>query len=213
MSSEDEKRTAAVASVGLVENGMTVGLGTGSTVAYLLPALAARGLDIRCVATSPRTATAAGELGLRIVDFSEVDRFDIAIDGADQIAPDGWLIKGGGAAHTREKVVANAADRFVVIADASKPVDALHGSVPVELLAYGLSATLHELAHVVLRDVPRSPDGGVIGDYHGDLSDPAALAARLSAAPGLVDHGLFPPSMVNDVLIARGSDVEHRVLT
>ncbi|MCB0916783.1 MAG: ribose-5-phosphate isomerase RpiA, partial [Actinobacteria bacterium] len=71
MSSEDEKRTAAVASVGLVENGMTVGLGTGSTVAYLLPALAARGLDIRCVATSPRTATAAGELGLRIVDFSE----------------------------------------------------------------------------------------------------------------------------------------------
>ncbi|ACV78564.1 ribose 5-phosphate isomerase A [Nakamurella multipartita] len=213
MSSEDEKRTAAVASVGLVENGMTVGLGTGSTVAYLLPALAARGLDIRCVATSPRTATAAGELGLRIVDFSEVDRFDIAIDGADQIAPDGWLIKGGGAAHTREKVVANAADRFVVIADASKPVDALHGSVPVELLAYGLSATLRELAHVVLRDVPRSPDGGVIGDYHGDLSDPAALAARLSAAPGLVDHGLFPPSMVNDVLIARGSDVEHRVLT
>jgi ribose 5-phosphate isomerase A len=213
LSSEDEKRTAAVASVGLVENGMTVGLGTGSTVAYLLPALAARGLDIRCVATSPRTATAAGELGLRIVDFSEVDRFDIAIDGADQIAPDGWLIKGGGAAHTREKVVANAADRFVVIADASKPVDALHGSVPVELLAYGLSATLRELAHVVLRDVPRSPDGGVIGDYHGDLSDPAALAARLSAAPGLVDHGLFPPSMVNDVLIARGSDVEHRVLT
>ena len=213
MSSEDEKRTAAVASVGLVENGMTVGLGTGSTVAYLLPALAARGLDIRCVATSPRTATAAGELGLRIVDFSEVDRFDIAIDGADQIAPDGWLIKGGGAAHTREKVVANAADRFVVIADASKPVDALHGSVPVELLAYGLSATLRELAHVVLRDVPRSPDGGVIADYHGDLSDPAALAARLSAAPGLVDHGLFPPSMVNDVLIARGSDVEHRVLT
>lgn len=212
MSSEDEKRTAAQASVSLVEDGMTVGLGTGSTVAHLLPALAARGLDIRCVATSPRTATAASELGLRIVDFSEVDRFDIAIDGADQIAPDGWLIKGGGAAHTREKVVANAADRFVVIADASKPVDALHGSVPVELLAYGLGATLRELAHVVLRDVPRSPDGGVIGDYHGDLADPATLAARLSAAPGLVDHGLFPPSMVSDVLIARGTDVEHRVI-
>jgi ribose 5-phosphate isomerase A len=212
MTSEDEKRIAAQASVDFVQNGMTVGLGTGSTVAYLLPALADRHLDIRCVATSPRTADAATALGLRVLDFSEVDRFDIAIDGADQIAPDGWLIKGGGAAHTREKVVANAADRFVVIADSSKPVPALHGSVPVELLEYGLAATLRELAHVVLRDVPRSPDGGVIGDYHGDLSDPAALSARLSAAPGLVDHGLFPPSMVGDVLIARGREVEHRVV-
>lgn len=212
MTSEDEKRIAAEASVEFVESGMTVGLGTGSTVAFLLPALAARRLDIRCVATSPRTAVAAGELGLRVVDFGEVDRFDVAIDGADQIAPDGWLIKGGGAAHTREKVVANAADRFVVIADSSKRVAALHGSVPVELLEYGLAATLREWPQVVLRDVPRSPDGGVIGDYHGDLSDPAALAARLSAAPGLVDHGLFPPSMVHDVLIARGPDVEHRVV-
>jgi ribose 5-phosphate isomerase A len=212
MGSEDEKRIAAQASVAFVENGMTVGLGTGSTVAYLLPALADRHLEIRCVATSPRTADAATALGLRVLDFSEVDRFDIAIDGADQIAPDGWLIKGGGAAHTREKVVANAADRFVVIADSSKPVPALHGSVPVELMQYGLAATLRELPAVVLRDVPRSPDGGVIGDYHGDLSDPAALAARLSAAPGLVDHGLFPPSMVHDVLIARGADVEHRVI-
>jgi ribose 5-phosphate isomerase A len=212
MTSQDEKRIAAEASVAFVESGMTVGLGTGSTVAYLLPALADRHLDIRCVATSPRTAQAAAALGLRVLDFSEIDRFDIAIDGADQVAPDGWLIKGGGAAHTREKVVANAADRFVVIADSSKPVDALHGSVPVELLEYGLTATLRELAHVVLRDVPRSPDGGVIGDYHGDLSDPAALAARLSAAPGLVDHGLFPPSMVSDVLIARGPNVEHRVI-
>jgi ribose 5-phosphate isomerase A len=212
MTSEDEKRIAAQASVDFVENGMTVGLGTGSTVAYLLPALADRRLDIRCVATSPRTADAAIALGLRVLDFSEVDRFDVAIDGADQIAPDGWLIKGGGAAHTREKIVANAAARFVVIADSSKPVPALNGTVPVELLAYGLSATLRELAGVVLRDVPRSPDNGVIGDFHGDLSDPAALAARLSAAPGLVDHGLFPPSMVSDVLIARGVDVEHRVI-
>lgn len=212
MGSEDEKRAAAHASVDFVEDGMTVGLGTGSTVAYLLPALAARGLDIRCVATSPRTADAATALGLRVLDFDDVDRFDIAIDGADQIAPDGWLIKGGGAAHTREKIVANAADRFVVIADSSKPVAALHGSVPVELMVYGLAATLRELDSVVLREAPRSPDGGVIGDYHGDLSDPGALAARLGAAPGLVDHGLFPPAMVHDVLIARGAEVEHRTL-
>jgi ribose 5-phosphate isomerase A len=191
MTTEDEKRIAAEASVEFVAGGMTVGLGTGSTVAYLLPALAARRLDIRCVATSPRTAQAATHL----------------------VAPDGWLIKGGGAAHTREKIVAAAADRFVVIADSTKPVAALHGSVPVELLAYGLSATLRELPPVVLRDVPRSPDGGVIGDYRcGELTDPAALAARLDAVPGVVDHGLFPPSMVSDVLIARGVDVEHRVI-
>ncbi len=98
---------------------MLVGLGTGSTVAYLLPVLAARNLDLRCVATSVATAVAARELGLRVESFAGVDalpRLDVAIDGADQVAPSGWLVKGGGAAHTREKAVAAAADRFVVIA-------------------------------------------------------------------------------------------------
>ncbi len=125
MAFENEKSAAAIAAAQLVENGMTVGLGTGSTVAPLLPALAARGLTLRCVATSPATEKAARELGLAVEPFGAIDRFDIAIDGADQITPDGWLIKGGGAAHTREKIVAAAADRFVVIADSSKPVDGL----------------------------------------------------------------------------------------
>src|SRR6516165_7331841 len=106
---EREKQIAAEAAAELVENGMTVGLGTGSTVAYLLPALARRSLDILCAATSPRTEHAARELGLKIEDLASIERFDITIDGADQIAPDGWLIKGGGAAHTREKVIAAAA--------------------------------------------------------------------------------------------------------
>src|SRR5205814_10433991 len=100
---ETEKRAAAEAAALLVEEGMLVGLGTGSTVAYLLPALAARHLSIRCVSTSPRTEAAARELGLPVEPFEGLGRLDIAIDGADQIAPDGWLIKGGGAAHTREK--------------------------------------------------------------------------------------------------------------
>jgi acyl-CoA hydrolase len=126
MSIEREKQVAAEAAAELVESGMTVGLGTGSTVAYLLPALAKRSLDILCAATSPRTEHAARELGLRIEDVTSIDRFDITIDGADQIAPDGWLVKGGGGAHTREKIVAGAADQFVVIADSSKPVPALH---------------------------------------------------------------------------------------
>src|SRR5215467_6035325 len=166
---EDEKRLAAEASAELVEDGMTVGLGTGSTVAYLLPALARRNLDLRCVATSPRTEKAATELGLRVEAFDTIDRFDMTIDGADQIGPDGWLVKGGGAAHTREKLVASAADRFVVIADSSKPVPALHGPVPLELLAFGLRATMRRIGAVSLRNVPNSPDGGVIADYHGPV--------------------------------------------
>jgi len=206
---EREKQLAAEAAAELVENGMTVGLGTGSTVAFLLPALARRSLDIRCAATSPRTEQAARELGLKIEDLASIERFDITIDGADQVAPDGWLVKGGGGAHTREKIVAMAADRFIVIADSSKPVEVLHSPVPLELLAFGLRATLRRVAPVSLRDVPVSPDGGVIADYHGPVDDPAALAARLSCTPGVVEHGLFPPEMVALVLVGRHESVDR----
>ena len=133
MSMDSEKRLAAEAAADLVEDGMRVGLGTGSTVAFLLPALAARGLDLRCVATSVATADKAVELGLRVETFSGVDgvpELDIAIDGADQVAPTGWLVKGGGAAHTREKAVAAAADRFVVIVSSDKLVERLSPPVP-----------------------------------------------------------------------------------
>lgn len=210
MSTNDEKKLAAEAAAELVEDGMTVGLGTGSTVAFLLPALAARKLNVRCVATSPRTDTAARELGIDVETFANVDHFDMTIDGADQIAPDGWLVKGGGAAHTREKIVAAAADRFVVIADSSKPVHALHSPIPLELLSFGLRATMRLISPVTLRDVPISPDGGVIADYDGPVDDPAALASRLSATPGVVEHGLFPPAMVAVILVARGGSVERR---
>ena len=207
MSIEREKQVAAEAAADLVEGGMTVGLGTGSTVAFLLPALARRSLDILCAATSPRTEHAARELGLRMEDVTSIDRFDITIDGADQIAPDGWLVKGGGGAHTREKILAAAADTFVVIADSSKPVEALHQPVPLELLAFGLRATLRLVAPASLRDVPLSPDGGVIADYEGPVGDPAALAARFAATPGVVEHGLFPPDIVAMVLVGRGESV------
>jgi ribose 5-phosphate isomerase A len=206
---EREKQVAAEAAAELVEDGMTVGLGTGSTVAFLLPALARRSLRIVCAATSPRTEHAARELGLRIEDVASIDRFDITIDGADQIAPDGWLVKGGGGAHTREKIVAGAADVFVVIADSTKPVEALHSPIPLELLSFGIHATMRRLAPASLRAIPLSPDGGVIADYHGPVDDPAELAARLSATPGVVEHGLFPPKMVATVLVGRGESVER----
>lgn len=214
MAADDEKRIAAAAAAELVEDGMTIGLGTGSTVAHLLPAIAARGLSgIRCVATSVATEEQARELGIPVEEFSSLQRLDIAIDGADQVTPDGWLIKGGGAAHQREKIVAAAAERFVVIADSSKPVDALSPPVPLELLAFGLRSTLERLGpEVELRDVPSSPDGGVIADYRGAIDDPAELAARLEADPGISSHGLFPPAMVSEVLVGAGDSVNHTTL-
>jgi len=209
---DTEKRLAAEAAAELVESGMTIGLGTGSTVAYLLPALARRDLtDIRCVATSVATEEQARELGVPVEEFDRLERLDIAIDGTDEVTPEGWLIKGGGGAHLREKIVAAAAARFIVIADSSKPVEALRGPVPLELFGFGAASTLARLGgDVKLRDALRSPDGGVIADYHGDgLEDPAALAARLESDPGVAAHGLFPPDMVSEFLIGRGGAVDR----
>jgi ribose 5-phosphate isomerase A len=194
---------------------MRVGLGTGSTVAYLLPALAKRSLELRCVATSPATAQAAEGLGLRVETFVGTDavaQLDIAIDGADQVAPSGWLVKGGGAAHTREKAVAAAADRFVAIVSSDKLVESLSPPVPLELLEFGLAATLARLEAARLRDVPRSPDGGVIADFTAEFDDPEELAAWLASTVGVVEHGLFPASMVSDVVVARGDEVEIRAV-
>jgi ribose 5-phosphate isomerase A len=204
---ENEKKLAAQAAAALVEARMCVGLGTGSTVTYLLPALAVRDLEIRCVASSPRTEEAARKLGLTVEPFT-TDHLDIAIDGADQVSPDGWLVKGAGAALTREKLVAITAERFVVIVDSTKPVDALHAPVPLELLAFGLESTLERLGQVRLRDVALSPDGGVIADFVGPVGDPAVLSASFQSTPGVVEHGLFPPSMVTTVLVGRGDSVE-----
>jgi ribose 5-phosphate isomerase A len=208
-----EKQLAAEAAALLVEDGMRVGLGTGSTVAFLLPALARRELSLRCVATSPATERAARDLGLQVEPFSgptAVDELDIAIDGADQVAPSGWVVKGGGAAHTREKAVAAASARFVVIVSADKLVEHLRPPVPLELLEFGVAATLRRLGSVELRDSPMSPDGGVIADYTAGFDDPADLAAKLSATVGVVEHGLFPPELVADVVVGRGDEVEHR---
>lgn len=193
---------------------MTVGLGSGSTAAYLLAPLAARGLDLRCVATSPATMEGARALSMHIVSFAGLDaptRIDMTIDGADEVDPAGWLIKGGGAAHTREKAVAAAAERFIVIVSSNKLVPRLTPPIPLELAEFGLAATFARVQPARLRDVPRSPDGGVIADYVGDFDDPEKLASWLSGEPGVVEHGLFPPSMVSEVLIGSGDGVERMI--
>jgi ribose 5-phosphate isomerase A len=205
---EQEKRHAAEAAARLVEDSMTVGLGTGTTVAYLLTALGRRNPAVRCVATSPQTEAIATRLGLRVEPFAG-ERLDLAIDGADQIAPDGWLIKGGGGAHTREKLVAAAADVFVVIADSGKPVGVLRAPVPLEILAFGATSTLARIGQARRRDSPLTPDGGVLADFTGAVGDPAVLAATLDGMPGVVGHGLFPPELVRTILIGRGDEVER----
>ena len=207
----EQKRAAAAAAAGLIRDGMRVGLGSGSTFAQLLPLIAELGYrDLRCVATSPATEAAASALGLALEPLDSLGELDIAIDGADQVDPAGWLVKGGGGAHTREKIVAAAAARFVVIVSAEKAVPALHAPVPVELLAFGVEHTLAALDPCRLRENLVSPDGGLLGDYLGPIEDPRALATRLSATAGVVEHGLFGPEMVSEVLIAETGGIRRQ---
>jgi ribose 5-phosphate isomerase A len=200
---EEQMREAADRAAALIEPGMRVGLGTGRTVAWLLRAMADRQLArLRCVATSPETEAAARQLGIPVEPFDELDRLDITIDGTDQVTADRWAVKGGHGAHLREKIVAAAADRFVIIASLDKVVEALHPPVPLELVQFGLPATLRSLDQAVLRaGAPVSPDGGVIADYQGPIEDAAALASRFEQTPGVAGHGLFPPALVHDVIV------------
>jgi ribose 5-phosphate isomerase A len=172
---------------------------------YLLAPLAARRLSVRCVATSLATAHEAVRLGLDVVDFDGVSapaHLDIAIDGADQVTDDRWAVKGGHGAQLREKIVAAAAERFVVIVSPDKLVDALHPPVPLELERFGLPATLRALRDASLRDgAPATPDGGVLADYQGPINDPAELSARLDRIPGVVGHGLFAPELIAEVIV------------
>jgi ribose 5-phosphate isomerase A len=209
-SAEREKRAAAEAAAELVTEGMRVGLGTGSTVAWMLPVLAARAVkDVVYVATSPATERVAREHGLDVRPFTNFGRLDLAIDGADQIERSGWLVKGGGGAHTREKVVAAAAERFVVIASSNKLVSALGPPIPLELLPFGMESTLGLLESAALRPAPPTPDRGLLADYLGLVEDPDRLATRLSLMPGVVEHGLFPPHLTSEILVATGSSVRR----
>jgi ribose 5-phosphate isomerase A len=200
------KRAAAERAVEFVESGMVVGLGTGSTAAYVIERLAARvagGLDIVAIPTSERTAAQARRLSIPLASFATHRRIDLAIDGADEVERATLdLIKGLGGALLREKIVAAASDRFVVVVDGEKLVDRLgeHTPVPVEIVQFGWEATaaaLQELgAEPVLRlgnGRPFVTDGGnVIVDCHfGPIADPGAIEERINMIVGVVENGLF----------------------
>ncbi|MBV9840325.1 MAG: ribose-5-phosphate isomerase RpiA [Sphingomonadaceae bacterium] len=202
---EGEKRAAAEAAVVEVRDGMLVGIGTGTTAAYAISALGARvrgGLSITAIATSEASAQAAAAEGIRLLDPADVATVDLAIDGVDEIDPLFRAIKGAGGAMLREKIVANAAGRMIAIADASKAVARLGAKpVPLEVLPLArafVAAAVRPLgADPVVR---RNADGAPVRTDQGNiildcrfvtLDDSVALAARLSAIPGLLGHGLF----------------------
>jgi ribose 5-phosphate isomerase A len=204
---EEERLAAACEAARLIQPGMNVGLGSGSTVAVLIDLLAESVPDASFVAASPATANAARTHGLPVVALDDVGVLDLTIDGADRIDPAGWLIKGGGAAHTRERIVASAARRFVVIVSSNKLVDRLRPPVPLEILSFAPETTLAAIAPSRRRnDTPPSPDGGVIADFLGPVDVPRALAHRLDLQAGVIAHGLFAPEMVDLVIVGRGSD-------
>lgn len=206
------KDAAARAAVALVESGMKLGLGTGSTAKVFVDRLAERvhaeGLDLRCAATSKATAEQARGLGLVVLELDDLGWLDLTIDGADEVDPDLNLIKGGGAAHLREKIVASNSRRMVVIADASKQVARLGAfPLPIEVVDFGVAAIRRSIDKAAraagcqgLLTLRRRPDGHVFVTDQGHLildaaylsiADPVALAARLSEVPGVVEHGLF----------------------
>jgi len=197
---DDEKRAAAFAAVEEVRSGMLVGLGTGSTAAFAierLGELVRAGLDIRAVATSRRSEEAARAAGIALLDFAEVASVDLTIDGADEIDDRLFAIKGAGGAMLREKIVAAASRRMIVIADASKRVERIgRAKLPVEVLPFAcafVAARLEALgARVAPRQDYRTDQGNLIMDcIFPDMPDPSALAGHLSAIPGVLGHGLF----------------------
>jgi ribose 5-phosphate isomerase A len=205
---EGAKEVAGRAAAACVQDGMRVGLGTGSTVRYAIEALGEASLDLTCVATSATTEALAGGLGLKLVAPDEAVRLDVTIDGADEVDVDLNLTKGGGGALTREKVVAGMAERFVVVVDRSKVVPLLGPfGTPVEVLPFApavVAERLHELgATSVDRREGLSDNGGVLLDAQfGEIRDPATLATELSIVPGVVEHGIFLADLVSSVVVA-----------
>jgi ribose 5-phosphate isomerase A len=230
VSADNEKQAAGEAAAALVRDGMTVGLGTGSTAAHFVRALGQRawreGLSLRCVATSKATEALAAEVGLQLADLNDAGEIDLTVDGADEVGPGLALIKGGGAALLREKLVWEASRRCVVIADAAKKVPQLGKfPLPVEVVAFGHRSTAHRLfdalAECDLGAAPRlrvkdgapviTDGGGVIYDIPcGAIADPSALADALKSVTGVVDHGLFI-DLADEALIGVGDRVERVV--
>jgi len=211
LSPDDAKKLAAQRALELVKPGMKLGLGTGSTAAHfvnLLGARVAEGLNVVCVPTSERTRSQAQALSIPLATIEEVPELDLTVDGADEFDQKLRLIKGGGGAHLREKIVAMASKRMIIIVDSSKLVTVLGKfPLPVEVTPFGLKATLALMVQEARAagcdgkiEVRKNPSGHafvsdngnhIVDCFFGAIPDPEALAARFAAIPGTVEHGLF----------------------
>lgn len=215
------KRAAGEAAAELVKDGMVVGLGTGSTVAWTIRRLGERvqaeGLQLLGVPTSYQAENLAIDSGIRLTTLNQNPVLDLAIDGADQVDEDLMVIKGGGAAHTREKVVACSARRFVIVADEGKYVKRLNHAVPVEVLPFAarlVEQRLMDMGGAPLLRLGKMKDGPVITDNGNfvmdvdfeEIADPRGLAARISSIPGVVEHGIF--DNLDELYLARAAGVE-----
>jgi len=218
---DNDKRLAAEAAVAEIESGMLVGLGTGSTAAHAIVALGARikaGLKIDAVATSHASERLAAQHGIALLDFEDVTAIDLAIDGADEIDPALRAIKGAGGAMLREKIVASAARRMIVVADGSKRVARLGAArLPVEVLPFARSFVAAALGRLgatpELRMAGADPyltdqNNVVLDCAFATLAAPEVLAAALSAIPGVMGHGLFVTE-IDAVYIAADGRVER----
>lgn len=201
-----EKKAAGIYAASLVKDGDCVGLGTGSTVAYTIKELGRRileeNLNIVGVVTSYQSEMIAIDAGVSLSTLAQTPKLTIAIDGADQIDKNFIAIKGGGAAHTREKIVSMSADRFVVVSDPSKKSEILSVAVPIEVMPFGKELVMNSLKEMggapILRaaakkDGPVITDNGnfVIDCNFGEIKNPVELALKLSQIPGVVEHGIF----------------------
>ncbi len=210
MDIEQQKRQAAARALEWVKPGMRLGLGTGSTARHLVDLLGEKvraGFDVVGVPTSEATRAQAEQCGIRLSTLDETPELDLTIDGADEIGPDLSLIKGGGGALLREKIVASASARMVVIADDSKWVPVLGKfPLPIEVVPFGLTATERQIRAALGADDriaitlrrgkdghPFVTDGGhfILDAALGQIADPQLTADRLAAIPGVVEHGLF----------------------
>lgn len=199
---DQQKQAAAEAACEAVRPGMVVGLGSGTTARYAIEALGETGpADIQCVPTSLQARTAALEVGLTVVDIDQVATIDVAIDGADQVGPTA-LIKGGGGAHTREKIVATRAEEYYIVVDERKPVATLSAPVPLAVLPAArevVADAVRELGGTPTLREAAEKSGPVITDHgnvlvdcaFGEIDTPGELATALAAIPGVIEHGLF----------------------
>ena len=213
---ELSKKSAGERAVEFVRDGMILGLGTGSTAEYAIKKLAGRinkeNLDIIGIPTSIKTEKLARKLGIKLSDLNEYPDVDMDIDGADEIDPEFNLIKGGGGAHTREKIVANASREFIVIADYTKMVNGLKYPVPVEVLSF--CGRFVEIELGKLGGTPKfrhgfeTDNGNIILDTEFTGFDPSKLEQRLNSIPGVIDNGIFSLRKPDRIVIGNGNNVK-----